>query len=147
MKHFSVEIPFAISPRPHLYTSLFVCLPFSGASSPLVAPVDNEILMMNSMYKERFPKAKIELESRLQVSITWWDLTVPSDVRVPTTTETLRNKRPHSTDGCFLNFMLNLRLPRRFLQFLQRGYRRYVPRCGNRVKFGILTIRKFVHFL
>ncbi|PIK59730.1 putative microtubule-associated serine/threonine-protein kinase 3-like [Apostichopus japonicus] len=38
----------------------------SGASSPLVAPVDNEILMMNSMYKERFPKAKIELESRLQ---------------------------------------------------------------------------------
>ncbi|XP_071850781.1 microtubule-associated serine/threonine-protein kinase 3-like isoform X3 [Apostichopus japonicus] len=37
-----------------------------GASSPLVAPVDNEILMMNSMYKERFPKAKIELESRLQ---------------------------------------------------------------------------------
>lgn len=69
---------------------------------------------------------------------------VPSDVRVPTTTETLRNKRPHSTDGCFLNFMLNLRLPRRFLQ---RGYRRYVPRRGSRVKFGILTIRKFVHFL
>lgn len=38
----------------------------SGASSPLVAPIDNEILMMNSMYKERFPKAKQELETRLK---------------------------------------------------------------------------------
>ena len=42
---------------------------YSGASSPLVPSVDTELLMMNSMYKERFPKAKEQMESKLKVGI------------------------------------------------------------------------------
>ena len=44
---------------------VFVC---SGASSPLMGNTDSELLMMNSMYKERFPKAKEQMEKKLKVS-------------------------------------------------------------------------------
>ncbi|XP_030852362.1 microtubule-associated serine/threonine-protein kinase 2 isoform X2 [Strongylocentrotus purpuratus] len=37
----------------------------SGASSPLVGSTDHEMLHMNSLYKERFPKAKQQMETKL----------------------------------------------------------------------------------
>ncbi|XP_041475365.1 microtubule-associated serine/threonine-protein kinase 1-like isoform X1 [Lytechinus variegatus] len=37
----------------------------SGASSPLVGNTDHEMLHMNSLYKERFPKAKQQMEAKL----------------------------------------------------------------------------------
>ncbi|XP_071799518.1 microtubule-associated serine/threonine-protein kinase 3-like isoform X4 [Asterias amurensis] len=42
----------------------------SGASSPLMGNTDSELLMMNSMYKERFPKAKEQMEKKLKDFIT-----------------------------------------------------------------------------
>ncbi|XP_071481399.1 microtubule-associated serine/threonine-protein kinase 2-like [Diadema antillarum] len=37
----------------------------SGASSPLVSTTEHEMLHMNSLYKERFPRAKQQMESKL----------------------------------------------------------------------------------
>ena len=45
-----------------------VCFSFSeNCSSPIRSPViDNEIVMMNTLYKERFPKATKQMEERLR---------------------------------------------------------------------------------
>ena len=40
---------------------------FLFCSSPIRSPViDNEIVMMNTLYKERFPKATKQMEERLR---------------------------------------------------------------------------------
>jgi len=40
---------------------------FIEFSSPIRTPlIDNEIVMMNTLYKERFPKATMQMEERLR---------------------------------------------------------------------------------
>ena len=55
----------------HFYIMILlsnVCFSFSeNCSSPIRSPViDNEIVMMNTLYKERFPKATKQMEERLR---------------------------------------------------------------------------------
>ena len=52
-----------------VYLHFLLCLTF--CSSPIRSPViDNEIVMMNTLYKERFPKATKQMEERLKNFIT-----------------------------------------------------------------------------
>ena len=47
--------------EPDCFSLLDLC------SSPIRSPViDNEIVMMNTLYKERFPKATMQMEERLR---------------------------------------------------------------------------------